>query len=395
MVILALSMATNAWPGSDGPTPFRLVREVVLENGALPDPLAIERLTDGGFVIVGRMPKDKAAWATKVDANGSVQWRYLVTSVNPEPGGSYPEFTGVAATPDGGALLCGRMDIGQPRKPTINGLLVRFDKIGRLVNKQFIAPPPGSEVSHVAFLDRCVAWPGGFALTGRVTRYSAGGRRDDFHWIVAVDSEGTIQWQRLISKQSVGSGAPGQVRTMPDGSLIIAVIQGADTEVLRVDTRGELRARSAVPGHLRLVQSLTPHADPELFDCYGGPSRGRFVQLTADLHISAETVLPFSPEYTCGPAQYAMQLYSLADGSLVLFGHRYTHGSNVAAAVKWDATFSSDRPQLFPTPPSWWFYAAMPSGKLGDFATVRVTGIPTTAGGARERAMYVSFFDVN
>ncbi|MFM0032587.1 hypothetical protein PQR70_40950 [Paraburkholderia madseniana] len=107
MLILALSLVPTARAERNAADAFHLVREIVIEKGSLPDPMAIERLNDDDFVIAGRMPKDKAAWATYVDRGGSVHWRYM-TSVNPEPGGAYPEFMGAVATPDGGVLLCGR-----------------------------------------------------------------------------------------------------------------------------------------------------------------------------------------------------------------------------------------------------------------------------------------------
>ncbi|OAJ52286.1 hypothetical protein A6V36_35425 [Paraburkholderia ginsengiterrae] len=288
-LVLALSLAPSAHAEGNAADTFHLVREVVIEKGSIPDPATIERLNDEDFVIAGRMPKDKAAWATYVDRNGTVRWRYTMTSVNPEPGGSYPEFVGAMATPDGGVLLCGRMDLGQPRKPAISGMLVKLNETGQLISKQFVTPQAGSNVAQVSFLDGCVAWLGGFALTGGVTRYAAGGQRTDFHWIAAVNADGTVKWQKLISKQLVGGGAPGQVRSMPEGNLLVSVMQGEETEVILVDAQGELRARSILPARFRLVQSLNPQANPELFACYGGKSRGELVYLTMDLRISKET----------------------------------------------------------------------------------------------------------
>ncbi|MGF7001201.1 hypothetical protein P3T25_009594 [Paraburkholderia sp. GAS32] len=386
MLIIGLSMAQHAACESGRLEAFRLVREVVLEKGSLPDPRVIERVNDGGFVIAGRMEKDKAAWAIKVDAAGTVRWRYLLASPNPDVGGVYPDFSGAVATPGGDVLLCGTIDLGRPRKPEINGLLVRLDNEGKLITEQFITPQETeNEYSHIAYLDGCIAWNGGAVLVGRVTRYwPGGGQRGDYHWIVAVNFDGTVRWQKLIP--SKGGGVRGQVRMMSDGSLIIS-----DTETIRVDAQGEIQARSAATGLLRLVQPLDPQADPQLLDCYGGKSRGRLFQLTDDLQVSKEIALPASDGFMCGPSQYATQVFSLTDGSIVLFGYRYDDGLYTPGAVKWNFPLKSSAARSFAAPPAPWFNAATPSGKPDEFATVRVTGAPTAAN--RERALYLSFVD--
>ncbi|WP_124603747.1 hypothetical protein [Burkholderia sp. Bp8963] len=343
-------------------------------------------MNNGSYVIAGRMGIDKAAWATEIDAAGTVRWRYLLPSPNPEVGGGLPDFTGAVGTRSGDVLLCGTISLGKPQKPQINGLLVQLDNAGKLVKEQFITPPDTeNEYSHIAYLDDCIAWRDGTALIGRVTRYLPdGGQRSEYHWIVAVDADGAIKWQTLIP--SKGGGVPGQVRRMPDDSLIIT-----DTETIRVDAHGNLQARATVTGFLRLVQPLDPQAEPQLFDCYGGKTRGRLLQLTGDLQVSMELALSASDGYMCGPHQYPAQVFSLADGSIILFGHRFEEGLNTPGAVKWSPPLKTAAARSFTVPPAPWFNAATPSGKPGEFATIRVTGFPTVPD--RERATYLSFVD--
>jgi len=285
-------------------------------------------------------------------------------------------------------VLCGTIDLGEEPNRGINGLLISLDKDGQLLKKLFVVPPQSKdEHAHIAYVDGCVASKNGATLIGRVTVFHRNGKPNAFHWIVATNPDGAILWQKLIP--SHGGGVPSQVRKMPDGSLIVM-----DTEAIRVDDRGELLARSSATGLLRLVQPLNTDAEPALLDCYGGQTRGRLIRLTPDLKVSVERMLPLS-ESLCGPRQYVMQLYSLPDGSMVLFGHRNDNGAHTPVAAKWNASLSAVRTEPFFAPLAPWFNAATPSGKPGEFATVRITGAPTGILRGSERALYLSFIDVN
>ena len=389
MLFLVLSVDTIARSENDAHA-FRIVRDIVIEEGARPDPRVIEHVSDGGFVLGGRMDDDRAAWATALDESGVVRWRYLLKPPNPQVGGYYPYFSGAVPTANGGVLLCGTIDLGLPRKPEINGLLVRLDGKGQLLRQQFISPGPSeSEFSHVAFFDRCVPWSNGVALVGRVTRYDTDGQRTQFHWIVEANSDGAVQWQKLIPSKGDGS-EPSQVRSISDGGLIIS-----DTETIRIDAQGNLRARFGVVGRSRLVLSADAQSVPELLDCLGGQSHGQLIRLTDDLEIAAQQNLPIPPGYLCGPSQYAMQAYGLTDGSIVLFGFYYENRAHIPGIVKWYSKFSTVSAGRFALGNAPWFNAATPTGKAGEFATVRVTGAPSVYKQMSNRETHLTIFDVN
>ncbi|MGN6649116.1 hypothetical protein, partial [Trinickia sp.] len=360
-----------------------------IEQGSYPEPYVIEHMAGGGFVVAGRFEAEQSAWATGLDESGKVRWRYLAVPPSAELGTRFPYFTGAAAAPNGGVLLCGMIDVGEIHKRDVNGLLVRLDNRGQLLRRQYIRPPQlEDEYAHTAYLDRCVPWGNGAALVGRLSSTNFRGVRSVFHWIIATGPEGDVLWQKLIP--SMGGDQVTQVRPMPGGGLLIS-----DTETIRIDSQGELQARLQTRGILRLIQPADIRSDPQLLDCYGGASRGRLVRLTADLHIAEERTIEFPDGYVCGPSQYVMQTYSLADGSIVLFGYHYKKRVGVPGIVKWDPL------QLTPTASTYalgnapWFNAAVPTNKPGVYATVRITGAAVPLPVKVEHAAHVTFFDMN
>jgi hypothetical protein len=380
----------DAWSATDQIGKFNEVRDVVIEQGSYPEPYVIEHMTGGGFVVAGRFEAEKSAWATGLDESGKVRWRYLAAPPSAELGTRFPYFTGAVAAPNGGVLLCGMIDMGEIRKRRdVNGLLVRLDNRGQLLSQQHIRPPQlENEYAQTAYLDRCVPWGNGAALVGRLLSTNFRGVRSIFHWIVATGPEGTVLWQKLIP--SMGGDQVTQVRPMPDGGLLIS-----DTETIRIDAQGELRARFQSHGRLRLIQPADIRSDPLLLDCYGGADRGRLVRLTADLHIVEERTIQFPGGYVCGPSQYVMQTYSLADGSIVLFGYLFKKVGGVPGIVKWDPKQLTPTASTYPLGNAPWFNAATPTNKPGVYATVRITGAVVPLPVKVEHSAHVTLFDMN
>jgi hypothetical protein len=331
---------------------------------------------------------EKSAWATGLDESGTVRWRFLMAPPKANVGQIYPYFTGAVSSLEGGFLLCGMVNLGTIEKPDINGLLVKLDSKGKLLKQLYVRPPElEDEYGRIVYLDRCVSWGTGAALVGRISRTDFRGSKSVSHWIIAASSDTTVLWQKLIP--SSGGGEVTQVRPMSDGSLLIS-----DTEAIRVDARGNLQARFHTTGLLRLIEPADAQSDPQLLDCYGGASRGRLTRLTPDLHLVEQRTIEFPDGYVCGPPQYVMQTYSLADGSLVLFGYRDKNGVRTPGIVKWDRQLRSTA-STFPVGNAPWFNAAAPTNEPGVYATVRITGAAVPLLIKLEHAAHVTLFDAN
>jgi len=379
----------DAWPATDQIGEFNKVRDVVIEQGSYPEPYVIEPMRGGGFVVAGRFGAEQSAWATGLDESGKVHWRYLAAPPSAELGTRFPYFTGAVASQGGGVLLCGMIDLGEMHKRDVNGLLVQLDDRGHLLRQQYIRPPPlENEYAHTAYLDRCVPWGNGAALVGRLSHTDSRGLRSEFHWIIATGPDGAVLWQKLIS--SKGGDQVAQVRPMSDGGLLIS-----DSETIRIDAQGELLARFQARGLLRLIQPADVRTDPEFLDCYGGDGRGRLIRLNGELHISEQRMIEFPVGYVCGPPQYVMQTYSLADGSIVLFGYRYENGIRRPGIVKWNTQKNTATASTYAIGNAPWFNAATPTNKPGVYATVRITGAVVPLPGKVEHAAHVTLFDVN
>lgn len=380
--------ALSAW-SADQFGKFREVRDVVLEQDSYPEPHVIEHMAGGGFVVAGRFEAENSAWATGLDESGAVRWRYLMAPPNQNVKEIYPYFTGVAASQDGGVLLCGMANLGTIERPDVNALLVKLDSEGKLLKQLYIRPPQLEyEYGRTVYLDRCVPWGNGAALIGRLSRTDFRGGKSVSHWIISASSDGGVLWQKLIP--SMGGGDAAQVRPMPDGGLFIF-----DTEAIRVDAKGDLQARFRTTGRLRLIEPADVQSDPQLLDCYGGDSRGRLIRLTADLHIAEQRTIEFPDGYVCGPPQYVMQTYSLADGSLVLFGYHYKKGVRMPGIVKWPPRQLVPQASTYPVGNAPWFNAAAPTNKPGVYVTVRITGAVVPLPVKLEHSAHVTFFDMN
>ena len=70
---------------ASGAEPFEVTREVLLESGRFPTPKALIQTKDGGYVVAG-MEANKP-WDTRTDAEGNLQWRYVVPLKDEDQGG--------------------------------------------------------------------------------------------------------------------------------------------------------------------------------------------------------------------------------------------------------------------------------------------------------------------
>src|SRR5882724_4386289 len=88
---------------------IQVIREVLLEAGHVVDPHALAQTKNGGYVVVGQL--HKIPWATRTDASGNVQWRYVIDMPDWKPGAPLANYESVVALKDDSALLCGWKDI--------------------------------------------------------------------------------------------------------------------------------------------------------------------------------------------------------------------------------------------------------------------------------------------
>ncbi|MGB5080189.1 MAG: hypothetical protein WBO23_05540 [Burkholderiales bacterium] len=343
---------------------IEVVHETILERGVYADAKAIARMTDGGYVIAGSIPGIRAGWATKVDAKGNPQWRYVLPPEKPNPDGLPPAFTAVAAMPDGGALLCGYTATGAGPISTANvGVLVRMDTAGKVLGKQILYPK-GDERLGGRF-EKCTNWDGGFAVVGHAGRS---------YWVMAVNADIGIRWEKLVPIGLDNTDDYSRPLVLPNQDLVFsATRRGGEilTEVVRVNLQGEVQAQRKLLGHFFLVQPSAPDSVILLMACHYGPRRGTLLRIGTKLEEIEAQAVDLSSGHICRGA------YMLSDRSLVLFGHSPMVGRDMASIIKKSPLLRAEKEYLFPPRHSWWIDDAVPTGNPGEFATVRKVQPPS------------------
>ena len=354
---LALSALTACTTQANGH--IRIVRSVFLERGQSVEPHALARTKDGGYVIAGRLAG--FPWATRVNAQGEVQWRYLASIVLPKAGEPAGDslFTGAVTLPDDSTLLCGYRSRGVTK---ITGLLTHISPHGRVLSAQTLYP--NNDHRYVLnYLQRCVRWGRGVAVIG-TTDYVWGHsepRHDiTYFWLLKLDDKGKIQWQKLIP--DIGAS---QVLALPGRNLLLAWTPFGKTELVRLDSNGAIKVRGSVPEELLVVHPST-----------AGSTVLSLVSALSKPHLSLRTVNAGLSEvaHRRGDriAVVTRKAYRLPDHALALFGDTTPpeYGGMLLSSIAWVSPDLRYREVFNFKPGSVWIADAVPTGKPGEFATV-------------------------
>lgn len=361
---------------TDEASHIKVVREVALEVGRAPTPHAVAQTKDGGYVIAGSV---WVPWATRVDANGNVVWRYELSAYNPStPKEGKGHYNGAALLPDDSAILCGEMELPPPPgKPSggVAGMLTHLDKTGQVLSHQLLYPN-GDKAYSLSYLKKCVPWGDGVAVVGHVSRWLNLGDKhiQEFSfWLLALDGKGDIKWEKLIPNPGdgalTGGGTFKQIEVMPNGNLMLIASHPVNNvpsdKVTRIGIGGDVIGEKVIPGDLTASHS-TP-SDPSL---YLFP---RLLIPKFDASISLWTLdgdLANAKKLT-GKAEGigTSVFYRLPDGSLFLVGSEYEEGN---AAMAWiSADLNKQETYVFKPEHASVIWDAISTGKPGKFVTVR------------------------
>ena len=280
-------------------------REVMLEKGNDITPSAIVSTSDGGFIITGLSSGQTAAWATRVNAQGEVLWRYLDTRIENHRTRSQSVFTGAVMLPDNSVLLCGSKILATGQV----GFLTRIDASGSVKDQRNLYPKGDEKLNWVRF-DRCIPWSDGIALVGTVA-----GEPKAVGWLIKLDAHGELQWE-MTGPEFIADDA---IETS-DRSLILASTDIGTFKValVRVDSLGHAKARRVIAcknacGAFVLFHTpLTPPPATLAFATVEWPTTTLY-----ELDLNFNDIKPVKSIDSILPKRG----YKLADGSLVTFGN--------------------------------------------------------------------------
>lgn len=353
MNMLASSSSVSA---SDS---IKITREVLLESGRGPIVRALIQTKDGGYVVAGS--DGHIPWATRTDAEGNVQWRHVLPMKEWTPGGVNAQYESGVAMADDSTLLCGyKGESEEPHQPIL-GLLARVDKAGKMLSHHLLYPQ-GDKSFPLNYLRQCVPWGDGFAVVGDTSRWVEGSMQR-FLWLLALDANGDIKWEKLIPNTSAGMPL-----VTPNQDLVIV----GPTQITRVDTRGTIKSqrivKDAYKDRVMLVRSNVTDSVVRVLSLFNYPTR-----TLRSLGKNLEDL-----ELVRGPGDDRLgdmvtnRAYLLPDRSLVLFGYQ-RESSTPTASITWISADLAAKRTFLPEP--LWISGeitdALPTGKLGEFVTIR------------------------
>jgi uncharacterized delta-60 repeat protein len=195
---------------------------------------SIQETSDGGFIVVGYQedvsdePPLRDTWVLKLNSTGNVMWQKTY-------GGSSDDLAySIQQTSDGGFIVAGEtrsFGIGSP-----NCWVLKLDANGNVIWQKTYG---GSNYDR-AYSIRQTS-DGGFIVAGYTESYGAG--YEDY-WILKLDSDGNIIWQKTYGGGSDYEGAES-IQQTTDGGYVVAgytmnYIASWDFWVLKLNSTGNV-----------------------------------------------------------------------------------------------------------------------------------------------------------
>ena len=350
-------MNTSLLPGAAAAEVFEVTREVLLESGMGLQVRALTQTREGGYVIAGS--DGHTPWATRTDAEGNMQWRHVLPMKKWSPGGANAEYESAATMADDSTLLCGfKEERDEPHKPLL-GMLTRIDRTGNtLSHRLFYAQ--GNKSFHLNYFRQCVPWGDGFAVVGDASR-SVDGNRERFFWLLALDANGEIKWEKLIP--NIIPSINAQALVLPNQDLVVLAMN----QLVLLDTSGKIKAQKAVgqpTDVFVLVRPVVPDSLVRVFPAFNEPA--------STLQTFGENLEDLGQVRGPAGGMVSKRAYLLPDRSLVLFGYLRESSTPTASMVKLSADLVTKQTLLHQ--PLWiagGIDDALPTGKLGEFVTIR------------------------
>ncbi|MGV9003476.1 T9SS type A sorting domain-containing protein [Flavobacterium sp.] len=187
---------------------------------------SIQTTSDGGYIVAGISKSSNGdvtenhgnndAWVVKLDAIGTIQWQKSLGGSNNE------SVSSIETTADGGFIMVGYSSSNDGDVAGNHGSadcwIVKLDAIGNIEWQNSMG---GTQYDYALAIKTTI--DGGYVVTGN--SFSNNGDislnyGDSDYWIVKLDTNGAIQWQKSLGGSSGDIATSFQITT--DGGYIIA-----------------------------------------------------------------------------------------------------------------------------------------------------------------------------
>ncbi|MCU0290758.1 MAG: PKD domain-containing protein [Thermoanaerobaculaceae bacterium] len=290
---------------------------------------SVARQSDGGFLFLGAAVTPSGSenltdiLVVRLDATGSIVWQKKY-------GGPQNDLGFLAAGVDGGWILTGETESFGAGGGDI--WLVKLESNGNIQWQKTYGGPQRD--AGAVFPDGT----GGYFLVADTESFGSG--QDDL-WILRLDGQGNITWQRTYGGANEEAGAPWR---LADGGILVSGITGSygggkdDSFVMRLDSNGTL------PGSCPFIKttSISPQTSSAV------PVTTSLVASAGTSTLSDDTVPVTTASLTTGTASLGRQ--GLCGAAPVLSGTASANPTSGVAPLAVSFTGSATNG----TPPYTW-----------------------------------------
>lgn len=305
---------------------------------------AVQQTSDGGYIMAGSTSSFGAGgddvWIVKLDRDGTVQWQKAFG------GSSFDEARSIQQTEDGGYIVAGEtLSFGEGDS---DAWILKLDSSGDLTwQKRYGGIGKDTANSIVQTSD------GGYILAGETSSFGAGG--DDV-WIVKLDKNGAIQWQKTFGGDLADSAH--SIRQTSDGGYIIAGVTwsfgagSGDAMVMKLDRSGNITWQRTIGGSAYDEINSIQNASDGGYIAAGmtksfGAGNGDFWVIK----FSGDGAVAWQKTYGGGLDDWANSIQQTSDGGYIVAGVTFSFGVgngdfwilklSADGAVQWQRTFGS------------------------------------------------------
>jgi len=347
-------------------SPPRIVWEKALGGSNWDEAYSIQQTNDGGYIIAGGTWSNdgdvsgnhgsKDAWIVKLDGNGNIQWQKTLG------GSGYDVAVSIQQTSDGGYIVAGFTSSNDGNVSGNHGgedaWIVKLDGNGNIQWQKALGGSDGDRAHSIQQTS-----DGGYIVAGYTESndgdvsgwhegYDDGGNPLPDYWVVKLDGNGNIQWQKALGG-SEGDEALS-IQQTSDGGYIVAGETysnngnvsgnhgGEDAWIVKLDRDGNIQWQKSLGGSNDdwaksiqqtsdggyIVAGRTKSNDGDVSENHGGKDAW-IVKLDSSGNIEWQKAL--------GGSSYdvALSIQQTSDGGYIVAGYTESNDGDVSENHGW------------------------------------------------------------